>query len=191
MRDAVPNVQIEHVNLAAAPRSIEVSGQECLFVFWWGDYPVGQTYDVGESFRTVSPTALATNAVSAETLALAQQRTAWEATQKLGQGYGVSVVISTRDRPDDLARCLASFSEQTLVPGQIVVVDNASRDGRTKEVALAAGVSYVREDRPGLDFARNAGARMSSGEFVVYTDDDVRLHPAGSSEWWPPSTLPR
>jgi GT2 family glycosyltransferase len=35
----------------------------------------------------------------------------------------------------------------------------------------------VREDKPGLDFARNAGARASCGEIVAYTDDDVILHP--------------
>lgn len=125
----------------------------------------------------ISPGALAETAVDPYTLALAKQKTAWEASPEPKPAASVSVVICTRDRPDDLARCLASFSAQTLAPHQIVVVDNASRDGRTREVALAAGVTYVREERPGLDFARNAGAAACSGEFIVYTDDDVRLHP--------------
>jgi GT2 family glycosyltransferase len=89
-----------------------------------------------------------------------------------------SVVICTRDRPQELARCLASFEEQTLQPAEIVVVDNASRTLETKEAALAAGVRYVREDRPGLDIARNTGARTSTGDLIVYTDDDVVLHPS-------------
>jgi GT2 family glycosyltransferase len=42
---------------------------------------------------------------------------------------------------------------------------------------MAAGATYVRENRQGLDFARNSGARAASGEIVVYTDDDVHLHP--------------
>lgn len=89
----------------------------------------------------------------------------------------VSVVICTRDRPDELARCLASLPNQTRPPGEIIVVDNASRDDRTRQVAQAAGVRYVRENRPGLDFARNAGARAASGDIIAYTDDDVVLHP--------------
>jgi glycosyltransferase involved in cell wall biosynthesis len=32
-------------------------------------------------------------------------------------------------------------------------------------------------ERPGLDFARNAGAGAANGEIVAYTDDDVQLHP--------------
>jgi GT2 family glycosyltransferase len=90
--------------------------------------------------------------------------------------HGVSVVICTRDRPDELARCLASLPQQSLSPLEIIVVDNASRDGRTKDVAQAAGVIYVREDRPGLDIARNTGARRASADIVAYTDDDVLLH---------------
>jgi glycosyltransferase involved in cell wall biosynthesis len=99
------------------------------------------------------------------------------AERSAGAAPSTSIVICTRDRPEELARCLASLPEQSLSPGEIIVIDNASRDGRTREVALAAGVTYVREDRPGLDFARNAGARAATGEIVVYTDDDVRLHP--------------
>lgn len=93
------------------------------------------------------------------------------------QSYRSSLVICTRDRPDELRRCLASLSQQSLPPGEVIVVDNASRDGRTREVALAAGVTVLREDRPGLDFARNTGARAATGDIVIYADDDTELHP--------------
>ena len=93
-------------------------------------------------------------------------------------GRKVSVVICTRDRAEELSRCLASLPRQSRVPDQVVVVDNASRDdGRTRAAALAAGVDYVREDRPGLDIARNWGVRAATGDIVAFTDDDVRLHP--------------
>lgn len=87
-----------------------------------------------------------------------------------------SVVICTRDRPDHLRQCLASMVRQTLQPAEIIVVDNASVDDRTRQVAAAAGVVYVREPRPGLDIARNAGARHATGDFIAYTDDDVILN---------------
>jgi GT2 family glycosyltransferase len=88
----------------------------------------------------------------------------------------ISVVICTRDRPDALDRCLASFTTQTLRPTELIVVDNASQDGRTRETALAHGVRYVREDRLGLDIARNTGATAATSEFLAYTDDDTVLH---------------
>ena len=88
-----------------------------------------------------------------------------------------SVVICTRDRPNELRRCLSSLPEQSFPPAEVIVVDNASSGSETREVALAAGAIYVREDRPGLDIARNRGAKRASSEIVAYTDDDVLLHP--------------
>ncbi len=96
----------------------------------------------------------------------------------LGERQPASVIICTRDRPDQLARCLVSFEDQTVAPVEVIVVDNASVDDRTRSVALEAGVRYIREDRPGLDIARNAGAAAASCPILVYTDDDTVLHPA-------------
>jgi GT2 family glycosyltransferase len=94
-----------------------------------------------------------------------------------GDPLPASVIICTRDRPDQLARCLVSLKTQTLVPTEVIVVDNASVDDRTRSVALDAGVGYVREDKPGLDIARNSGALAASCPIVAYTDDDTVLHP--------------
>lgn len=89
---------------------------------------------------------------------------------------GATIVICTRDRPDDLERCLRSLKYQTYQPEEVIVVDNASSDLRTRDVALAAGVTYVREDRPGLDVARNTGALAANSDIVAYADDDEILH---------------
>ena len=112
-----------------------------------------------------------------DVLRRAQQAAEREGSQTVPDDLVVSVVICTRDRPGELARCLASLPAQTPVPDQVVVVDNASSDGRTHEVVVKAEAIYVREERSGLDFARNAGVRAASGHILVYTDDDVRLHP--------------
>lgn len=88
----------------------------------------------------------------------------------------VSVVICTRDRPHHLQKCLESFAEQSLAPNEVIVVDNASANDQTRQVTEAAGVTYIREDRPGLDIARNTGAQAANSEIIVYTDDDTVLH---------------
>lgn len=90
------------------------------------------------------------------------------------QTLDLSVIICTRDRANDLKHCLEHLRRQYASPREIIVVDNASVTNETRTVAESFGVRYVREDRPGLDVARNTGARAARGSVVVYTDDDTR-----------------
>lgn len=85
----------------------------------------------------------------------------------------MSVVICTRERPDDLRRCLAALVRQTAGPIEVIVVDNAPRSDGTRRVAEEAGVRYVVETRPGLNCARNCGFQAARAEIVAYTDDDA------------------
>ncbi len=142
---------------------------------WLHDWPVGQL-SLPASADAIEIERLA-SVVPADVLAYAREQSARDQSAGRPVPGDASVVICTRDRPEALARCLASLPDQTLAPRQIIVVDNASADGRTREVAEAAGVDYIREDRPGLDIARNTGARAARTAIVAYTDDDVSLHP--------------
>ncbi len=89
----------------------------------------------------------------------------------------VAVVICTRNRPEQLRRCLASLTELSLAPDEIVVVDNASDGDATRLVATEAGVTYVFEPQRGLSHARNTGIASTSSDIVAFTDDDVVVHP--------------
>jgi glycosyltransferase involved in cell wall biosynthesis len=63
---------------------------------------------------------------------------------------------------------------------ELVIVDNAPGNDLTAKVVEGfSGVRYVVEPRPGLDIARNAGAKAARGAIVAYTDDDVEV----SSTW--------
>lgn len=166
-----------HIRLDAGPADFIAPGPRCWIIFWWGDWPVGQAEHVGEAGQKIALEPLVERTVAADVLTRARKATEAEALKPTPGRPSVSVVICTRDRPDELARCLASLPQQTLVPSQVVVVDNASVDDRTRAAAWAAGVDYLREDRPGLDIARNAGTRAAIGELILYTDDDVLLHP--------------
>lgn len=98
-----------------------------------------------------------------------------------------TVVVCTRDRTDSLARCLASLRDLEYDTFEIVVVDNAPTSARTAELvaSMSAGMRalrtlrYVREDRPGLDWARNRGISVATHELIAFTDDDVRV----DAEW--------
>ncbi len=90
----------------------------------------------------------------------------------------VSVVVCTRNRPQQLAQCLLALSSLSQRPEQILVVDNAPADDATRSlVAQMPGIQYVLEPRPGLSVARNTGIRHSTGDIIAFTDDDAIVHP--------------
>jgi glycosyltransferase involved in cell wall biosynthesis/GT2 family glycosyltransferase len=88
----------------------------------------------------------------------------------------VSVVVPTRDRPTELARCLEGVlaaCDATGVPCEVVVVD----DGSVVAVAVPvdARVRVVRTDGVGPSRARNRGIEAASAPVVAFTDDDVEV----------------
>ena len=90
---------------------------------------------------------------------------------------GISVVVCTRDRPRSLERCLKSLACLEYPDYEVIVVDNASISEATRQLAHTAGVRYVREERPGLDWARNCGYKAARYDIVAYTDDDTEVDP--------------
>lgn len=87
----------------------------------------------------------------------------------------LTVAVCTRDRPDDLARCLEALARSAYPDLDVVVVDNAPRTDATARLVRERfpGVRYVREPRPGLDWARNRAILEARGAILAYTDDDV------------------
>jgi GT2 family glycosyltransferase len=60
---------------------------------------------------------------------------------------------------------------------EVIVVDNASRDDAAARVVAATPFLYVREERPGLDWARNRGRAEARHDLIAYTDDDACVEP--------------
>ena len=97
----------------------------------------------------------------------------------------ISVVIATRDRRDNLARCLAALAScgAGFSPSwQAIVVDNGSIDGTADLLGkyVAQGdlpLDVIVERRVGLAVARNAGLVRARGEIIAFTDDDCLVEP--------------
>ncbi|MFI5935239.1 glycosyltransferase [Actinoplanes sp. NPDC051494] len=93
----------------------------------------------------------------------------------------ITVVVCTRERPGALARCLDSLLTQDYPDFKILVVDNAPVTGATAEVVGSAArrgpVSYLKEPRAGLSFARNAAQAAAAGEIIAWIDDDEYADP--------------
>lgn len=94
----------------------------------------------------------------------------------------VSIVICTRNRCDDLQLTLESLRRIHVperVRPELVVIDNGSKD-RTAEVVNGfrwegIPVRHCVETQAGHSHARNRGLAEAAGEFVVFTDDDIRF----------------
>jgi GT2 family glycosyltransferase len=92
----------------------------------------------------------------------------------------VTVAVCTRDHPDDLALCLDSL-QRVEHPGlELLIVDNAPTNDATERLVRSRhpATRYVRELRPGLDWARNRAIAEARGEILAFTDDDVIVDPA-------------
>jgi glycosyltransferase involved in cell wall biosynthesis len=101
------------------------------------------------------------------------------APELLPINISVSIVIATRDRPNDLRECLRALITQISSRRiEIVVVDNNPASGLTPPVVGEfPGVLLVKEPRQGLAYARNAGFVASTGDILIATDDDVLTPP--------------
>jgi GT2 family glycosyltransferase len=89
----------------------------------------------------------------------------------------VSVIVCTRDRPDDLERCLSAIGQLSTPPLEVLVVDNAPSDDQGRRVCERFPVRYVVEPLPGQSRARNRGILETNGELVAFTDDDCVVDP--------------
>ena len=90
----------------------------------------------------------------------------------------VSVIVATRDRPEYLARCLRAIMALHYPRYEVIVVDNAPTTTATADFIQQAysdepRIQYVREDHPGLSWARNCGVIAARGGILAFTDDDT------------------
>jgi glycosyltransferase involved in cell wall biosynthesis len=93
----------------------------------------------------------------------------------------ISVVICTWNRGRLLRGALESLWQATP-PRQsawevIVVLNNCTDDSAAvvQEFQDRLSIRWVHEPAPGLSFARNRGIDAAIGDFIVWTDDDVRV----------------
>jgi glycosyltransferase involved in cell wall biosynthesis len=94
----------------------------------------------------------------------------------------VSVVIPTRNRTAKTLRAVRSALAQTHKDLEVIVVDDGSEDPHELRKALAAvGDSRIRiellDRNRGGGFARNAGVRLSIGNFIAFLDSDDQWLP--------------
>jgi GT2 family glycosyltransferase len=90
-----------------------------------------------------------------------------------------SIVIPTRARPAYLEVALASILPQAQAAGvEVLVIDDAVASTAMRALVERLGARYEPNSGSfGLNVARNTGVERSTGELVVFVDDDVRVRP--------------
>jgi glycosyltransferase involved in cell wall biosynthesis len=92
----------------------------------------------------------------------------------------VSITIPTHNSESAIEVCLRSIKEQTYLKYEVIVVDNYSTDS-TKEIVRKFGAKII-EKETGRSQARNIGAKIATGKFILFLDSDMELTPNIVSE---------
>jgi succinoglycan biosynthesis protein ExoM len=95
----------------------------------------------------------------------------------------VSVCIATYRRPERLDAVLTDLSLQTVLPDQVVVVDNDSAGSARPVVERhAAGIAryaleYDIQPERNIALTRNRTVELAAGQWLAFIDDDERAPP--------------
>jgi len=88
----------------------------------------------------------------------------------------ISVIICTYNRANLLKRALNSLARQSFKEFEIIIVDDGSEDN-TCEICNSfkdqmSSLKYIYKKNTGLSNARNIGIKSSTGDYILFTDDD-------------------
>jgi glucosyl-dolichyl phosphate glucuronosyltransferase len=100
----------------------------------------------------------------------------------------LAVVIPTKDRREDLDLTITSLLGQTVLPQQLIVIDQSPTDESERSVrSLISGSAFASSDGQfmyrrdtslsGLTAARNCSLQYVKTDLVLFLDDDVLLEP--------------
>lgn len=90
----------------------------------------------------------------------------------------VSALVLTRNRPEELFRCIESIRNQTIKPDEILILDNGSEKESSLinfEYLLKDCVIYSSDANLGCPGGRNFLIEKASGDFLLFVDDDGKL----------------
>lgn len=91
----------------------------------------------------------------------------------------VSVIIPSYNCAAFIKEALNSVINQSILPHEIIVVDDGSTDDTEESVRSieTSLVRYVRQANAGVSAARNLGLEIATGDFITFLDADDRWLP--------------
>src|SRR3989344_1429591 len=101
-------------------------------------------------------------------------------TQKNKQA-AISVIIPAYNEEKTIVACIHSVKNQTLLPDEIIVVDDGSTDKTLhvlSELQISSAsrrIKLIQQRHRGPGKARNLGAQHAQGDILVFVDADMVL----------------
>ncbi|OGL71113.1 hypothetical protein A3B32_02540 [Candidatus Uhrbacteria bacterium RIFCSPLOWO2_01_FULL_53_9] len=90
----------------------------------------------------------------------------------------ISVIIPAYNHASSVNRCLDSLFQQTGVEMEIIVVNDGSTDStRAVLERYADRVTVIQQKNLGAAAARNRGAQLARGHFIIFVDADATFEP--------------
>jgi len=98
-------------------------------------------------------------------------------TTKGTPNASVSVLIPTLSRYSYLTELIPQLEAQTVKPKEIIVVDQTPTNQRQKITSTdpKTDIKVIYLDQPGQCSARNLGLNSSSGDYILFLDDDTDI----------------
>ncbi len=100
-------------------------------------------------------------------------------TSKKSLGLTISIVIPAYNEENHLRACLDSIAGQSVMPDEVIVVDNNSVDSTAKIAKSYPFVRLIAEPKQGVVHARDSGFNAAKGDIIGRIDADTVL-----SEHW-------
>ena len=93
-----------------------------------------------------------------------------------------TIIIPSFNRAHTINKTITSVLEQSFQDWELLIVDDGSTDNTKEILTLILAdkrIKYIYQDNSGVSAARNKGALMATGEYLVFLDSDDTV-----SETW-------
>lgn len=92
--------------------------------------------------------------------------------------FRVTAVITAYNNANYVVRAIESILNQTVVPNEIIVVNDGSTDNTEAKIShLRNRITYIEQDNSGASGARNRGIQEATSTWIAFLD--------GDDEWLP------
>jgi len=96
------------------------------------------------------------------------------------ENFRISAIVPLYNGERFIEEALISISRQTLKPVEVIVVDDGSTDGgvdKVRNLDLGIPLKVVSQENAGQSAARNEGARLATGDYLAFLDQDDVWYP--------------
>ena len=91
----------------------------------------------------------------------------------------ISVIIPVFNESKTISRCLTTLLNQSILPYEIIIIDDGSTDDTIKKVKIqqksSRKIKILTQDHQGPAKARNFGANIAKGKILVFVDGDMEF----------------